>query len=41
MKLAVKIYTAWLAKLDRLREGFFFGKSKDRNQPITPRREIF
>lgn len=41
MKPAVKIYTAWFAKLDRVREGSFFGKSIERNQPITPRREIF
>jgi len=41
MKLVVKTCTAWFAKLDGLREGFFFGKSKERNQPITPRREIF
>jgi hypothetical protein len=41
MKLAVKTCTAWFAKLDRVREGVFFGKSKERNQPITPRREIF
>ena len=31
----------WFAELDRVREGRFFGKNKDRNQPITPRREIF
>jgi antitoxin VapB len=31
----------WFAELDRLREGHFLGKSKDRNQPVTPRREIF
>ncbi len=31
----------WFAELDRVREVFFFDKNKDRNQPITPRREIF
>ncbi len=33
----------WFAELDRLREGHFLGKGKDkdRNQPLTPRREIF
>jgi antitoxin VapB len=33
----------WFAELDRLREGYFLGKGKDRgrNQPMTPRREIF
>jgi hypothetical protein len=41
MKLAVKAYTAWLAKLDRVREGFFFDESTERNEPITPQREIF
>jgi antitoxin VapB len=29
----------WFAELDRLRKGAFF--PKDRNQPVTPRREIF
>ena len=41
MKLAVKTCTAWFAKLDGIREGFFFGKSRERNQPITPQRKIF
>ena len=31
----------WFAEIDRVREGQFFGKSKERNQPVTPRREIF
>lgn len=31
----------WFAEIDRMREGQFFGKSKERNQPVTPRREIF
>ena len=29
----------WFAELDRLKDESFFGKG--RNQPITPRREIF
>jgi antitoxin VapB len=29
----------WFAEIDRVREGQFFGKG--RNQPVTPRREIF
>lgn len=29
----------WFAELDRVREGSFLGKG--RNQPVTPRREIF
>jgi hypothetical protein len=29
----------WFAELDRVREGQFLGKG--RNQPATPRREIF
>jgi antitoxin VapB len=29
----------WFAELDRLKEGSFF--KKGRNQPLTPRREIF
>lgn len=31
----------WFAELDRVREASFFDKRKDRNQPVTPRREIF
>jgi len=31
----------WFAELDRIREGRFLDKGKDRNQPMTPRREIF
>lgn len=31
----------WFAELDRIREGHFLGKGKERNQPATPRREIF
>jgi hypothetical protein len=31
----------WFAELDRLREGSFLAKNKERNQPVTPRREIF
>ncbi len=31
----------WFAELDSLRQGHFLGKSRERNQPITPRREIF
>jgi antitoxin VapB len=31
----------WFAELDWLRQGHFLGKSKERNQPLTPRREIF
>jgi len=31
----------WFAELDRLREGPFLAKNKERNQPVTPRREIF
>jgi len=31
----------WFAELDRVREGQFFPKAKERNQPATPRREIF
>jgi len=37
----------WFAELDRLREGYFLGKGKDkgkdkaRNQPVTPSREVF
>jgi antitoxin VapB len=31
----------WFAELDRVRVGAFLAKKKDRNQPITPRREIF
>ncbi|MFI5118439.1 MAG: antitoxin [Terriglobales bacterium] len=35
----------WFAELDRLREGSFLDKSKSkdkgRNQPMTPRREVF
>jgi antitoxin VapB len=34
--------TEWFAELDGLREGgFLLGKGKERNQPLTPRREIF
>jgi antitoxin VapB len=33
--------TQWFAELDRLRQGHFLGQSKERNQPLTPRREIF
>jgi antitoxin VapB len=34
--------TEWFAELDGLREGDFpLGKGKERNQPRTPRREIF
>ncbi len=31
----------WFAKLDKIREGYFFEGRKERNQPVTPRREIF
>ena len=32
----------WFAELDGLREGgLLLGKGKERNQPLTPRREIF
>jgi hypothetical protein len=31
----------WFAELDRVRAGQFLGKSKERSQPVTPRREIF
>ena len=31
----------WFAELDRVREGQFFPKAEERNQPATPRREIF
>lgn len=31
----------WFAELDRVREGRFPGGSEGRNQPVTPRREIF
>ena len=31
----------WFAELDGLRQGHFLGKSKERNQPLTPRRQIF
>jgi antitoxin VapB len=31
----------WFAELDELRQGHFLSTSKDRNQPLTPRREIF
>ncbi|MBZ5615451.1 MAG: AbrB/MazE/SpoVT family DNA-binding domain-containing protein [Acidobacteriia bacterium] len=31
----------WFLELDRVREGDFPGKRKERNQPLTPRREIF
>jgi len=31
----------WFAELDRIREGHFLGNAKERNQPVTPRREIF
>jgi antitoxin VapB len=33
--------TEWFAALDRVREGHFLDKAKERNQPVTPRREIF
>jgi len=34
--------TEWFAELDGLREGdLLLGKGKERNQPLTPRREIF
>jgi antitoxin VapB len=34
--------TQWFAELDGLREGdFLLAKGKERNQPLTPRREIF
>ncbi len=33
--------TEWFAELDRLREGSFLVNSKERSQPVTPRREIF
>jgi antitoxin VapB len=33
--------TQWFAELDGLRQGHFLGQSKERNQPLTPRREIF
>jgi antitoxin VapB len=31
----------WFAEMDGLRQGHFLGKSKERNQPLTPRRQIF
>ena len=31
----------WFAELDCLRQGHFLGNGKERNQPVTPRREIF
>jgi antitoxin VapB len=31
----------WFAELDRIREGHFLDKGRERNQPATPRREIF
>jgi antitoxin VapB len=31
----------WFAEMDGLRQGYFLGKSKERNQPLTPRRQIF
>jgi antitoxin VapB len=31
----------WFAKLDQIREGYFLDRGKGRNQPVTPRREIF
>ncbi len=30
---------AWFAEMDRVRKGYFL--YKERNQPVTPRREIF
>jgi antitoxin VapB len=31
----------WFAALDRVRETQFLTKDEERNQPLTPRREIF
>jgi antitoxin VapB len=31
----------WFAEMDRVRDGYLFDDEKGRNQPITPRREIF
>lgn len=31
----------WFAELDRVRQGHFLSKAKERNQPMMPRREIF
>ena len=31
----------WFAEMDGLRQGHFLGKSKERSQPLTPRRQIF
>src|ERR1019366_679834 len=31
----------WFAELDRVRDGSFLVTRRDRNQPLTPRREIF
>jgi len=31
----------WFTELDRLRDGSFLAKRNGRNQPATPRREIF
>jgi len=31
----------WFAELDGLRQGHFLGNGRERNQPRTPRREIF
>jgi antitoxin VapB len=31
----------WYAELDRLQDGSFFLKKTERNQPLTPRRDIF
>jgi hypothetical protein len=33
--------TDWFAELDRRRQGSFFESLTDRNQPITPYRDIF
>ena len=41
MKLALNRCAVWFATLDRMRVGFLFGKRKERNQPVTPRRAIF
>lgn len=32
---------AWFAEMDRVGDGHFLANAKERNQPKTPRREIF
>jgi antitoxin VapB len=31
----------WFTELDRLRDGSFLAKKKERSQPLVPRRKIF